>query len=143
MKCLWLDDDRARWPGVSGFLREKFDLLECSNYEDALEFWEREPIEVLIVDAIIPFGSARPSVDPYLGLAFAEELLIGNGSKPRCLAFLTVIENEEIESDVRRLKQLGIGVDVNVEYFNKTDVLLSGVERFVERLYVLSSREKK
>lgn len=140
--CLWVDDDRARWPGVTGFLRDNFELIECSNYEDALVQWKRQPSDVVVLDAIIPYGSARPSVDPYLGLAFAEELLQNGRNKLKCLSFFTVIEGEAIEEDVEKLRRLGAETQIVVEYFNKTDVLLTGVEQFVEQLQILSAREK-
>jgi hypothetical protein len=135
--CLWIDDDRGSWPGISGFLKDYFHLVECANYSEALVQWRRHTFELLMLDLIIPFGAGLPSVEPYLGLTFAEEQLRNGGKKPKVVAFFTVIKDDTVVADIDKLGQLWQKEGIVVEYFNKTEILLSGVEQFIGYLLEL------
>ncbi len=137
LSCLWVDDDRVHLHGVSGFLKDSFVLVSCSNYSEALVEWQRRTFEVLVLDLIIPFGAVRPSVEPYLGLSFAEEILRDGDRKPKVVAFFTVVKDPVIDADIENLKALQKN-GVVIEYFNKTEVLLWGVENFVGHLVKLA-----
>lgn len=136
--CLWLDDDRALLPGVSGFLHDQFSVEECSAYKEGLEKWQKQPSDLVILDAIIPFGGGLPSPGSYLGLEFAEELLRNGTPKPKCLAIFTVVEDEDVIKDIENLRASGLKVNVHVEYFNKISVMVTGVEAWVTRLLQLA-----
>jgi CheY-like chemotaxis protein len=127
-KLLWVDDSADLFPGLRGHLGEHFDLDIATDLPTASHKIEHARYDAILLDLILPGGSFQRGTR-YGGIAIAravreKEKREGSGRRSR-IVVLSVLSSAEVEPELREL---------DLQFFSKADMLLSGTETILKAL---------